>query len=113
METPRDGDGARESGKWWSRRATVWLIGALALITATSAFAISSGGPKAAAPRPASDTHRNALDSILLKNPSIGTPISRLISAGKLPKPTYRGDTGRIGVPANLSHPTLPAGKIS
>jgi hypothetical protein len=113
METPRDGDGAREPGKWWSRRATVWLIGALALITATSAAALTSSGPNAAAPRPASDTHRNALDSILLKNPSIGTPIGQLIRAGKLPEPTYRGDTGRVGVPAHLSHPTLPAGQIS
>jgi hypothetical protein len=115
METPLDGDSddARQPGKWWSRRATVWLVGALALITATSAAALTASGPKAAAPKPASDTHRNALDSILLKDPTIGTPVQQLIRAAKLPKPTYRGDTGRVGVPAHLSHPAAPAGKIS
>ena len=95
-----------------SRRATAWVIGAFAIVAATSAAGLAASSPRNV-PKPAADSHKNALDSILLNNPSLGKPIAELVRSGKLPKPTYQGDTGRVGVPANLEHPSMPPGSIS
>lgn len=97
-------------------RATAWLIGAAALIAATSAAGLVASTPAptpTAAAADASSSTKNALDAIIGHNPALGVPISDLINQGKLPQPTYRGDTGRIGVPGSAKLPTLPAGSSS
>src|SRR5690349_12404114 len=97
-------------------RSSAWLIGAAALIAATSAAGLvasqPSTSPTAAAAADASST-KNALDAIIAHNPNLGTPISDLINQGKLPQPTYRGDTGRIGVPGSAKLPNQTAGTSS
>jgi hypothetical protein len=95
-----------------ARRITAWAVGAFAILAATSAAGLAASSPRSA-PKPAADSHKNALDSILLKDPSIGKPIAELVRSGKFPKPTYQGDTGSVGVPANVKHPSAPAGSIS
>jgi hypothetical protein len=97
----------------FTRRTVAWVVGCAALLAATSAAGVASNSPRHR-PKPAAQTSnpKNALDAILLKNPKLGQPVSDLIRAG-LPKPTYRGDTGRIGLPAGAKLPNLPAGSVS
>src|SRR4051812_45486195 len=98
----------------WSRRATVWAVGATALVVCGSAVAVvaSAGGgsphPKLAA-GPSSSASKTALDAIIGGNPALGRPVSALISRGTLPKATSQGDTGRIGVPAGTKAPKRAA----
>ena len=95
-------------------RATAWLIGAAALIAATSAAGLVANGPAsaptAAAAADSSSSTKNALDAIIAHNPDLGKPISELIKQGKLPRPSYAGDTGRVGVPGSAKLPNQPAG---
>lgn len=111
-ETP-DSDKKRLPRVRFTPRATAWLIGAAALIAATSAAGLVANGPSstpsAAAAADTSST-KNALDAIIARNPDVGKPISDLIKQGKLPRPTYLGDTGRIGVPSSAKLPSRPAG---
>jgi hypothetical protein len=99
----------------WSRRATAWFIGAAALIAATSAAGLVANGSTTPRPKAAADdtSSKNALNAILLKNPTIAQPVGELVAKGSLPQPSYLGDTGRVGVPANVAHPAAIAGTIT
>ena len=98
----------------FSPRSVAWLIGAAALIAATSAAGLvansPSSQPTAAAAAADTSSTKNALDAILSRNPGVGQPISALIKSGKLPRPSYAGDTGRVGVPKSATLPNQPAG---
>lgn len=90
-------------------RAMVWLMGAGALMAATGAAGLVASTPTStptAAAADSSSSTQNALDAIIARNPDLGTPISDLIKQGKLPRPTYAGDTGRIGVPGSVRLPS-------
>ncbi len=86
-----------------TRRSAAWVVGAAVLVAATGAagFVAHSSTPKSA-PKPAADSSstKHALDALVAQHPAIGRPINQLVKQG-LPKPTYEGDMGRIGVPKN------------
>jgi Lysozyme like domain len=100
----------------WSRRATAWAAGAAALVAGGSAAAVVATSGGTPHPRPSQSTSnaaqatKDALDSILGSNPDLGQPVSKLISQGKLPKATYAGDSGSVGVPAGVSRPRSATG---
>jgi hypothetical protein len=100
----------------WSRRATAWAAGAAALVAGGSAAAVVATSGGIPHPRPSQSTSnaaqatKDALDSILGSNPDLGQPVSKLISQGKLPKATYAGDNGKVGVPAGVSRPSTATG---
>lgn len=93
----------------WTRKATVWLVGGLVVATATTAAALVASAPNASHPRTVAETSskKNALNAILLKHPNVGKPVSELIQQKNLPKPTYQGDNGRVGVPASAKPPSM------
>lgn len=108
-----------ESKPWhirhWSRRATAWLVGATALLAGGSAAAVVASSGSVPHPRPAARSNaaldtKNALSAILATNPDVGTPVKALIDQGKLPKATYAGDNGTVGVPKGVSHPATTRG---
>ena len=90
------------------------MIGAAVLVAATGAagFVANSSTPKSH-PKPAADSNstKAALDAVVAQHPAIGRPISQLVKEG-LPKPTYEGDMGRIGVPKSATVSTAD-GKTS
>lgn len=96
-----------------TRRSLSLLVGVAALLAGGTAAAVvaTSGShdttPTVRASDAAMDT-RNALASILHLHPSLGHPVATLISDRKLPKPTYVGDSGSIGVPKNTPRQTTP-----
>jgi hypothetical protein len=111
-----------ESRPWllrrWSRRATTWAAGAAALIAGGSAAAVVATSGSTPRHQPASSQSdaalatKDALDAILAHDPDVGQPVANLISQGKLPKATYAGDHGQVGVPAGVSHPTTAPGTV-
>jgi hypothetical protein len=82
----------------------VWLVGAAVLMAATGAagFVATSSTPQPH-PKAAADSSstKHALDAIVAQHPGIGKPINQLVEQSHLPKPTYEGDMGTIGVPKN------------
>lgn len=97
-----------------SRKATAWVVGAAAVVAATSAAGIVANSPSPH-PSPAAQTSptKNALNAILLKHPQLGRPISALAGHNGFPAPSYAGDTGTIGVPRNAAAlPAAPAGAV-
>lgn len=97
----------------FTRRTAVWLIGAAALVAATGAAGlVGSSASPTLEPKPAADqgsATKNAIAAIVAHHPGIGKPVADLVQQGSLPKPTYAGDTGRIGVPKNAPQPGAPA----
>lgn len=100
----------------FTRRSGVWLVGAAALIAATGAAGfVGSGASPSLQSKPAADqgsSTKNALAAIVAHHPGIGQPVNTLVKQGNLPKPSYAGDTGRIGVPKNAPQPGAPAGNV-
>jgi hypothetical protein len=103
----------------WSRRATTWIAGAAALVACGSAAAVVATSGDSPRPKPSNSasnaalTTKNALASILHANPDLGQPVAALISQGKLPKASYAGDNGRVGVPAGVkAAPTAATGAV-
>jgi hypothetical protein len=94
----------------WSHRATVWSVAGAALVAGGSAAALvaTSGATTHPAPARTASTadSTDVLDAILGKNPDVGAPVPKLVRDGKLPKPTFAGDTGRVGVPDGVTQPT-------
>lgn len=99
--------GRRQIG--WSRKASVWLVGGLAVLAVAGSVGLVASSANSPHPTAAANvsSNKNALNAILLKHPDAGTPISELITRKNLPAPTYQGDNGRIGVPASAKPPTV------
>ncbi len=113
-DVTEDGKKRRLPRVRFTPRSTAWLIGAAALIAATSAAGLVANGPAAqpsAAAAADTSSTTNALDAIIAHNPNVGKPIGDLIKQGRLPRPSYLGDTGRIGVPSSAKLPSQPAGQ--
>jgi hypothetical protein len=115
MQGSDETDGKRRLPRiHFTPRSIAWLIGAAALIAATSAAGLVANGPSseptAAAAAADTSSTKNALDAILSRNPDVGQRISALIKSGKLPQPSYAGDTGRVGIPTSATFPSQPAG---
>ncbi len=94
----------------WSHRATAWSVACATLLAGGSAAALVATSGATTHPTPArtssASDSTDALDAILGKNPDVGAPVSKLVHDGRLPRPTFAGDTGRVGVPAGVRQPT-------